>query len=793
MKSSRLMTVLLSMAFFTCQAQSQQSEPESPLPHGTDGPANRLANESSPYLLLHAHNPVDWYPWGDGAIEEARKKDKPIFLSVGYSTCYWCHVMEREVFSSPEIAKLMNEWFINIKVDREERPDLDAIYMIATQLIRQSGGWPNSVFLTPELKPFFAGTYFPPEDRGGRMGFPTVLARIHEAWTTKREDIETSAAQLSDAMRAIVAQKRMPANEVPSADSAGAAVEKLKKRFDETNGGFGGAPKFPSPANLFLLWDRAEQGDAEARRMVVETLHKMGRGAIYDQVDGGFHRYTLDAEWRIPHFEKMLYDNAHLAELLVITADATGDPELERLARGTLDFVLEEMRLDGGGFKSAIDAETDGEEGAYYVWTGSELLEALSGDGYDLLGPIFGFDGPPNFEGEKYTLYLADTLDAHGKRLGWSRPELLERMGPHVARLHDVRKRRKFPLVDDKVLTDWNGMMIAAMARGGILLDAPRYLEAAEKAATFILGNLKAEDGTLLHAWRGGETKIPAFLDDYAFLMKGLIALYEATQDKRWLEAAERTAEEMERRLRDSSGGYFLSVEKPHLLFQPKTVFDGAIPSGNGVATLTLLALAEHTGETVYRQRAESAMKAFAADLDERPGNLRTLAQAVDRYHRGSTPPGVPSGKERPSAKQTGQTGQTGQTSGTGGSIDKLAEKLVTTDIVVGNPSSTDPPGRPFELRLTIREGWHVNANPPSFKYLIPTEVQGDVRNVRYPEGETFKFSFSDAALSVYSGSISIRGEVDPGVSDLRLVYQACDDTRCLAPVEKAIPLSQEK
>ena len=780
MRSSGLTTVLLSTVLFTCQAQSQP-EPGSRVQHGADGPGNRLAGESSPYLLLHAHNPVDWYPWGDEAIEEARKTDRPIFLSVGYSTCYWCHVMEREVFSNPEIAKLMNEWFVNVKVDREERPDLDEIYMMATQLIRQSGGWPNSVFLTPDLEPFFAGTYFPPEDREGLMGFPTVLTHIHEAWSTRRDEVEASADRLSEAMRAIVAQKRTPASEVPSANSADAAVQSLKKRFDETSGGFGGAPKFPSPANLFLLWDHAERGDAEALRMVVETLHKMGRGAIYDQIDGGFHRYTLDAEWRIPHFEKMLYDNAHLAELLAITAATTGDAELNRLARGTLDFVLDEMKLDGGGFKSAIDAETDGEEGAYYVWTRSELRDALSADDYDWLGPIFGFDGPPNFEGEKYTLYLTDTLDAHGKRLGWDRAKLLEKMSAQLDRLRDSRKRREFPLVDDKVLTDWNGMMIAAMAQAGSSLNEPRYLEAAERAATFILGTLKSSDGTLLHAWRRGEAKIPAFLDDYAFLMKGLIALYEATQDRRWVKAAEGIAEEMERRLRDPSGGYYLSVEKPHLLFQPKTVFDGAIPSGNGIATLALLALAEHSGKTVYRQRAESAMKSFAPDLDQRPGTLRTLAQAVGRYHRGSAPASVVASKEHPSAEQIDEP------------VAELAEKLVTTDLVLGNPSSADPPGLPFELRLAIRDGWHVNANPPSFEYLIATEVQGDVRNVRYPDGEIFEFSFSDTALSVYHGSISIHGEVNPGESDIRLVYQACDDTRCLAPVERKIQLSPPK
>ena len=782
MNSNRFMTVLLSMTFFTCQAQSQ-SEPESPSLHKADGPSNRLAKESSPYLLLHAHNPVDWYPWGDEAIEKARKEDKPIFLSVGYSTCYWCHVMEREVFSNPEIAKLMNEWFISIKVDREERPDLDEIYMVATQLIRQSGGWPNSVFLTPELKPFFAGTYFPPEDRGGRMGFPTVLNRIQELWTTQREDVEKSAEQLSEAMRSIVADKRRPAPIVPSVNNSERVVENLKKRFDETNGGFGGAPKFPSPSNLFLLWERAETGDAEASRMVIETLLKMGQGAIYDQLDGGFHRYTLDAEWRIPHFEKMLYDNAHLAELLALTAGATGDRELGRLARGTMDFILHEMHLEGGGFKSAIDAETNAEEGAYYVWTGEELRQALGEDGYDLLAPIFGFGGGPNFEGEKYTLYLTDTLAAHAARSGSSRDELLDRMEPHLNRLREIRAEREFPFVDDKVLTDWNGIMIAAMARCGLLLHEPRYLEAARSAATFLLENLKDEDGTLLHAWRGGKAKIAAFLDDYAFLMKGLIALYEATGDARWLESAEWTAEEMERRLRDPSGGYFLSEGNPHLLFQSKTIFDSAIPSGNGVATLALLSLAEHTGKPVYRQRAEAAMKAFASALEER-ANAPTMALALDRYHRGG---GVPATVTSLSSQQDPRKKQKPE------SPAQLAKKLVTTKLVLDDAASNAAGWRSFELRLTVREGWHINANPPSLKYLIPTEVQGEVRNVRYPEGEIFNFSFSDTALSVYSGSVSIRGEVDPGESGLRLVYQACDDARCLAPVEKTIPLSQGK
>jgi len=723
-------------------------------------------------LLLHAHNPVDWYPWGDEAIERAQREDKPIFLSIGYSTCYWCHVMEREVFSDPEIAELMNRWFVNIKVDREERPDLDDIYMVATQLItRTSGGWPNSVFLTPRLEPFFAGTYFPPEDRGSLLGFPTVLSRVREVWETERSEVEATAAGLSGAMRTIVADRREP-GALPSTTEVDRAVTGLKERFDEANGGFGEAPKFPSPADLFLLWHRATAaGDGEARRMVVETLHKMGRGAIYDQLAGGFHRYTLDAQWRVPHFEKMLYDNALLAELLALTAQATDDGELERLARGTLDFVLNEMQLRDGGFESAIDAETDGEEGAYYVWTRDELRDILDEEGYDLLAPIMGFDGPPNLGEDRYTLYLADALSEHAKQRGWTRSDLLNRMDPHLDRLRRARSERKLPLVDDKVLTDWNGMMISALARAGLALDEPRYLRAAQRSAAFLLANLKDAEGNLLHSWRDGAAKIPAFLDDYAFLIKGLIALYETTGQDRWLRDAERLAEEMERRLRDGAGGYYMSQAEPHLLFQPKSIYDGAAPSGNGVAALVLQRLAEHTGKIAYRQRAEAAMKAFANDLIERPEGVRTLALAVDHYHRSQAPaspvPSKPSEAPEPTVP--------------------LAEDLVTTQLIFDDAAAAEPTWRAFELRVTIREGWHVNANPASFPYLIPTEIQGSVRNLRYPEGEDFRFAFSDESLSVYSGTVSIAGEIDRKESALLLRYQACDDRRCLAPVSKDI------
>jgi uncharacterized protein YyaL (SSP411 family) len=721
-------------------------------------------------LLLHADNPVDWYPWGDEAIERAQREDKPIFLSIGYSTCYWCHVMEREVFSDPKTAELMNEWFVNVKVDREERPDLDEIYLVATQLItRTSGGWPNSIFLTPGLEPFFAGTYFPAEDRGSLLGFSTVMSRVRDAWETGRPEVEATAERVAMAMGSIVAKSGQP-GEVPSTADVDRAVSHLKGSFDEGNGGFGDAPKFPSPADLFLLWDRAvASGDTEARRMVLETLRKMGRGAIYDQLAGGFHRYTLDAEWRVPHFEKMLYDNALLAELLSVTAQATGDPELERTARGTLEFVLREMQLPDGGFESAIDAETDGEEGAYYLWTRDELRDVLGDEGYDLLAPILGFDGSPNFEGDRYTLYLTDSLTEHARQRGWTRGDLVIRMDQQLDRLRRARSSRELPLVDDKVLTDWNGMMIAALARAGRALGEPRYLQAAQRTAAFLLANLKDTDGNLLHAWRKGEARIPAFLDDYAFLIDGLIALYETTAEGRWLPEAERLAEEMERRLRDDPGGYYMSQAKPHLLFQPKSIYDGAVPAGNGKASLVLQRLAQHTRNVVYRQRAESVMKAFAAELVEHPEGVRTLALAVDRY-RQSEAPASPTPSETRGSPEPNVS---------------LAEDLVTTRMILD--SGEGQAWRSFQLRVTIREGWHVNANPASFPYLIPTEIQGDVRSVRYPGGEDLTFAFSDDSLSVYSGTFSIAGEIDRNESALRLRYQACDERRCLAPVEKEI------
>ncbi len=720
--------------------------PSQERPPGT----NRLYHETSPYLQLHARNPVDWYPWGEEAIALARSLDRPIFLSVGYSTCYWCHRMEEDVFDVPEIAAIMNAGFINIKVDREERPDLDEIYMTATQLITRRGGWPNSVFLTPDLEPFFAGTYFPPEDRGNMVGFPTILDRIQQLWTTDRARIEESAARIKTAMEDMIASRAGPASDVPGEDGVERAVDSLRQSFDEKWGGFGPAPKFPSPANLFLLHARAVDGEGDARRMLVETLRHMVEGALYDHVGGGFHRYATDREWRVPHFEKMLYDNAFLAEILIDTARLTGDEELARFARGTLDFVLERLTHDVGGFQSAIDSQTDLHEGAYYVWSREELETILSDDELALLGPIFAFDGDPNFEEHLYTVYLSAPLNQHATRLETTREALLERMAPAIETLRLARLQREFPLLDDKVLVDWNGMMIAAMAKGGEFFDEPRYRDAATKAAGFVLESLEGEDGTLQHSWRNGESKVDAFLDDYAFMMRGLVTLHRETGDTRWLAAAEKLADELESRLRDPDGGYFQTTEDPLNLFQTKGAMDGAIPSGNGAAVEALMNLAELTGKEVYTERAESALRAFSSEYTQHPSATKTLALSITRYH---------------SERQGQETPQS------------IADSVVAATLHTTN-------GR-FQIEMQIQDGWHVNANPASSPYLIATEVQGDVGDITYPRGEMMTFAFSDDAISVYGGEITLTGELRG--ERVVLVYQACDDTRCLSPVEREL------
>jgi hypothetical protein len=749
---------------------------------------NRLGRETSPYLLLHAENPVDWYPWGEEAFERARAEDKPIFLSVGYSTCYWCHVMERESFSDAEIARQMNDGFVSIKLDREERPDLDEIYMAATQVLTRSGGWPNSLFLTHDLKPFYAGTYFPPRDAMGRPGFPRLLAALREAWQERRDDVLQQADAIAQAIREHV-DSTAPSAALPDASVAEDLQAQLARRFDDRWGGFGSAPKFPSPSNLSFLLERRD--DPEARRMLLVTLDRMARGGLQDQIAGGFHRYSTDARWLVPHFEKMLYDNAALAPLFAEASRLDPEAGHERVARRTLDFVLAELTGPSGGFLSAIDAETDGHEGAYYTWTAEELKDVLAGQDHALLASVYGFEGPPSFEQDRYVLHLPQPLPEQAKRLGITTEELLERIEPGRRALLEARSRRKRPLVDDKVLADWNGLMIGAMARTGRLLGEKRYVEAARRGAAFVLDTMRGADGRLLHAYRDGAARIPAFLDDYAFLVQGLLELDEATGEERWRLEALRLLDEQDARLWDeSASGYFAAGEDPRLLFRAKPAYDGAVAAGNGIAALNLVELARRLGDGRFRERAERLLKAFGHGIAQMPLAHVSLVQACLRLataHPEATS-GAASGSDRRASVVA--------TPAAGGSAVSSLERAAEDVVHVAGSLRADVPGpwKPFAIELSIVEGWHVNANPASLG-LVPTAIHaGDrgLRGVSYPTGERFQPEFSSDALSVYKGRVRLEGEVEVSGDEapsVVLTYQACDDTRCLPPITKEVLL----
>ena len=744
---------------------------------------NRLAGESSPYLLLHQHNPVDWYPWGEEAIERARREEKPIFLSVGYSTCYWCHVMERESFSSPETAELMNREFVSIKLDREERPDLDEIYMTATQIFSGQGGWPNSVFLTPDLKPFFAGTYFPPEDRYGRPGFRRVLEDLAAAWRTRRQEVEEQAEEMARAMRRYLEERAQPSPEPPSGAVALRALDSLARRFDREWAGFGGAPKFPTPSNLYLLLELAGERP-EAGEMLAATLDQMARGGIYDQLGGGFHRYATDREWKIPHFEKMLYDNGSLLELYAREHARTGDPQAARVVRQTAAWIAREMTSPEGAFWSAIDAETHGHEGAFYVWTREELLGSLGEEDFAFLAPLLGFGGPPFFEESRYVLHLPERLDEVARRRRMELEELERELGAGPEKLLAARGRRERPLTDDKVLADWNGMVIAGLAVAGKLLHEPTFVERAVRAADFILGTMRPADGPLLHAWRQGQGRIPAYLSDYAFFVRGLLALHEATGEERWLRAAEDLTGEQVRRLRDPHGGFFVAGASPDVLFRSKEVFDGATPSGNAIAVLNLIDLAERTGNLGWRAEARMALCAFGSVVDSHPDAVRMLVVALRRYHE--------TGAETPEEAEAeyGEARAARERGAEAAGVSKLeheAEKLVTARLTLEGEGTGG--WRPFRLTLEIAPGWHLQANPATEKYLVATEVKAggcELRNVRYPEGERFPSRYSQQPIAVYSGRVEIAGEVS-GPARMSLTYQPCDETRCLPPVTREV------
>ncbi len=593
---------------------------------------NRLINETSPYLLQHANNPVDWYPWGEEALGRARDEDKPILLSIGYSACHWCHVMERESFENEAIAGIMNQHFINIKVDREERPDLDAVYMEAVQMLTGSGGWPMTVFLTPDGKPFYGGTYFPPVDRHNMPGFPRLLETVAQAYRNSRAEIQRVTGQLTEQMGRTANMPR----------GAGAldesilhnAYNMLATNFDYQNGGVGSAPKFPQAMTLeVLLRYHAHGHNARAQSMLDLTLEKMARGGIYDQIAGGFHRYSTDSFWLVPHFEKMLYDNALLARLYLHAWLATGRALYRRITEETLDYVLREMTGEHGGFFSATDADSEGEEGKFFVWSPEEIETALGSEDATLFSAFFGVSQRGNFEG-------ANILNIPVKAA-----DLAERQGIPLERLVDVirrgketlrlaREEREHPLLDDKTLASWNGLMLRAFAEAGAALERQDYLNAAEKNAAFLMEVMRPEGTTMLRSYREGQAKLPGFLEDYSFVADGLLSLYEATFNRRWLDSAVELADEMIFQFWDGAQGCFYDTGRDHeeLVVRPRDVFDNAQPCGGSVASDMLLRLSVVTGNEDYAAKAVAPLRSLAELMGRAPAGTGRWLAALDFY-----------------------------------------------------------------------------------------------------------------------------------------------------------------
>jgi uncharacterized protein YyaL (SSP411 family) len=786
-------------------------------PPGENRPANRLAKETSPYLLQHAHNPVDWFPWGPEAFAKAKAENKPIFLSIGYSSCYWCHVMERESFEDAEIARFLNQHLVCIKVDREERPDVDQIYMSALQAIAQGGGgWPMSMFLTPDGRPFFGVTYLPPRDRDGATGFLGLINAIAKAWDRQRPEIEKSADALTDAVRQRLRTEKGRAGAPLSRELASRGLGELTEQFDAVHGGFGfnprnpRRPKFPEPANLVFVLDqhirgvatrktgaataKPEGGPAEPLEMVRVTLDHMARGGIRDHLAGGYHRYSTDRFWAVPHFEKMLYDNAQLSSVHLSAFEITGDPRWRAEAEATFAFVERSMTAPEGGFYSSLDAETKAGEGAYYVWSRGEVKAAL-GDGPDgdAFAQVYGLTGEPNFEGGRYVLQEPRSRAEQATALKTTPAELEARLGPFRARLLAVREKRPAPRLDDKVLTGWNGLMIAAYADGYRVLKIDKYRRAGEAAADFLLRRLRASDGRLLRTYRAGQAKLGAYVEDYAFLAHGLLRLHAATADARWLGEARALVDRMIADFEDrEDGGFFFTAEgHESLLARPKDPLDNALPSGNSMAVLNLLALHKVTGDSSYLDHAGKALRAFATPMTRLPYAMPVMLVGLEQFldsDRASAraASGVPVADMKDDAPKI-VTASARLAEGSAASVARGAE----IDAVV---------------RVSVDPGWHIYANPASSAELRPTTLAlaassattATVAAVKYPAGELKTLaSNGPEKVAVYEGKFEIAvrfrlaEQVKPGISRvmLRLSYQACNDKVCLAPASLEIPL----
>ena len=608
---------------------------------------NQLINETSPYLLQHAHNPVQWYPWNEETLKKARAENKMIFLSVGYSSCHWCHVMEHESFMDEEIAAFLNEHFICVKVDREERPDVDAVYMeslhVFNRLARngRGGGWPLSVFMLPDSRPFFGGTYIPPRkgDRGVDVGFLDILETFVDVWKKTPDQLEKDAKTITEMTKLNLKATNVATDKRIRINWRRYALRDLEERFDSEWGGFGynaanpQLPKFPEESKLLLLVDEVRRNpkNTEARDMLVKTADRMMMGGIHDHMGGGFHRYSVDRYWRIPHYEKMLYNNGQLSSFYAEAYEITGDEAYRKVVEDMLEFVEREMRAPDGGYFAALDADSEGEEGKFYVWTRKEIQDLLDEDEYKLYAAVFGIDGQPNFEGKFYSPVLKQTWKSTAANQGMPVEELWSQLKPINQKLFDYRAKRIRPGTDSKVLTSWNGLMIRGLADAGRLFKNEEYIERAGNAANFILENLRKDDGRLMRTYTAGEAKLNAYLDDYAFLIDGLVALHKATGEKSWLEKADELQQKQIELFHDAEGGgfYFTSNDHEELLARTKDPVDAAIPSGNGVSASNLVYLAQHLEKPEYREFAKGICYSTGGLLKQAPIAAARLMESV--------------------------------------------------------------------------------------------------------------------------------------------------------------------
>ena len=597
----------------------------------TDEHTNRLIHETSPYLLQHAHNPVDWYPWSEEAFEKAKKENKPVLLSIGYSACHWCHVMERESFENEKIAALMNELFVNIKVDREERPDLDEIYMNAVQMLTGRGGWPMTMFLTPEGKPFYGGTYFPPEDRQGMPGFPRILQGVAQAYRERPADVEKSVAQILETLHHMAESQPSENDFAPGIIAE--SCEKIARAYDSENGGLGQAPKFPNPGvyELFLRY-YSESGDERYLTMVAQTLSKMAQGGIYDHVGGGFHRYSVDAKWLVPHFEKMLYDNVQLLRIYSQAYLITREPLYKTVVEESAGYLLREMHQPEGGFYSTQDADSEGEEGRFFVWTLAEIDALLGAEDGEVFARMYDVTEEGNFE-EKNILHPILTVDQASKFFRKEKSEIEALIARTKEKLFTAREKRIKPFRDEKIIAAWNGLLLSGLAEAIKITGASSCLEASRRTVEFIFGRM-FRDGYLLHVYKDGQAKLRGYLDDYAFVALGLLDLYEVLLDRSLIDRAMELADIMLREFWDERGGGLFYTGKSHepLISRAKPVFDASIPSGNAIAAQLLLRLYHLVGAEDYHTRAETILRSYYDAMVSQPFGFAHMLCALDQY-----------------------------------------------------------------------------------------------------------------------------------------------------------------